>query len=138
MTIKNRLIKFAKLQEIPIARFERACGMSNGYMNSIRNSPGVEKLDNILRAYPYLNREWLLTGDGEMITSNTIKKEKEETAREKNILENSEIAMLKKNIAELKKEIEMLREEKHTLINTNLRLSMILQDAFSKTTEMDT
>jgi len=76
MTIKNRLIKFAKLQEIPIARFERACGMSNGYMNSIRKSPGVEKLDNILRAYPYLNRDWLLTGDGEMIISNAKKKKR--------------------------------------------------------------
>jgi len=46
--------------------------------------------------------------------------------------------MLKKKIVELKKEIEMLKEEKHTLIDTNSRLSMILQDAFSMTTKMDT
>jgi len=137
MTIKNRLIKFAKLQEIPIARFERACGMSNGYMNSIRKSPGVEKLDNILRAYPYLNRDWLLTGDGEMIISNAKKKEEEETRLEKNKPADSEITMLKKKIVELKKEIEMLKEEKHTLIDTNSRLSMILQDV-SMTTKMNT
>lgn len=67
MTVKERLVAFLKFRNIPHSRFEKKCGLCNGYVNSIRKGIGVEKLDTILRAYPELNRNWLLFGEGEML-----------------------------------------------------------------------
>lgn len=69
MTVKERLVAFLKFRNIPHSRFEKKCGLCNGYVNSIRKGIGVEKLDTILRAYPELNRNWLLFGEGEMLNS---------------------------------------------------------------------
>ena len=47
--------------------FETACGLSSGYVTSMRKGFGRDKLDNVLTAYPQLNRDWLLYGEGEML-----------------------------------------------------------------------
>lgn len=137
MSIKERLIEFTKSKNIPTARFERTCGMSNGYINSIKKSPGVEKLDNILRAYPTLNKDWLITGNGSMTNTNTLKNEQLETTYKKDNPKSPEIATLEKTIFELKKEIETLKKERHTLINSNSRLSRVLQDVIYKAIKTD-
>lgn len=67
MGVKERIIKFVDYINIPIKTFELNCKMSNGYVSSIRKSLGTEKLDNVLKAYPVLNRDWLLYGEGEML-----------------------------------------------------------------------
>lgn len=68
-TVKERLIEFIKYKQISIREFERMAGLSNGYLKALRKSPTVEKMSSILRAFPELNRMWLLTGEGEMLTS---------------------------------------------------------------------
>ena len=40
--------------------------MSDGYVSSMRKSLGTGKLENVLNAYPELNRNWLLYGEGLM------------------------------------------------------------------------
>ena len=67
-TVKERLKKFIAVKGISIREFERSCGLSNGYYKMLRSAPSVDKLSVILRAYPELSREWLLTGEGEMLT----------------------------------------------------------------------
>ena len=67
MTIKDRIKVFLKNQGISQAKFEKAAGLSNGYINGLKKSPGADKLQNIFCAYPMLNREWLLTGEGAML-----------------------------------------------------------------------
>lgn len=47
--------------------FERACGLSNGYVHKIKNSVGKRGLLDIQRKFPELNTDWLLTGEGEML-----------------------------------------------------------------------
>ena len=47
--------------------FEEKCGLSTGYVTSMRSGYGPEKLRNVLNAFPELNREWLLYGEGEML-----------------------------------------------------------------------
>lgn len=49
--------------------FETACGLSSGYVTSMRKGFGSDKLNNVLNAYPELNRDWLLYGEGEMLKS---------------------------------------------------------------------
>lgn len=64
-TIADRLNAFRESKGIRKARFERICGLSNGYLNSIR-TPSAEKLEAILKAFPELNRNWVMFGEGEM------------------------------------------------------------------------
>ncbi len=68
--VKERLKKFISYLGIGQAKFERECGLANGYVNNIRQSITPEKLQKIALRYPELNKGWLMTGDGEMISSN--------------------------------------------------------------------
>lgn len=48
-------------------KFEQTAGLSNGYMDKLRNEPSPTKLQSIISAFPDINREWLLYGTGDMI-----------------------------------------------------------------------
>lgn len=69
-TIKDRTIEFVKHKGITMKTFEQRCGLSSGYVTSMRKGFGSDKLNNVLTAFPELNREWLLYGEGEMIKGN--------------------------------------------------------------------
>ncbi len=71
MTVSERIRQFSDYMGITIKGFEKAAGLSNGYVNGIRKSIGHEKLSDIIRAFPELNRDWLLFGEGEMLTTGT-------------------------------------------------------------------
>ena len=66
-TIKERTIEFIRHKGIKMKTFEEKCGLSTGYVTSMRSGYGPEKLRNVLNAFPELNREWLLYGEGEML-----------------------------------------------------------------------
>lgn len=69
MSIKERVILFINYLEIGQTAFEKHVGLSNGYINNIKKAFGVEKLEKILCKYPELNKDWLLTGEGEMLNT---------------------------------------------------------------------
>ena len=66
-TVKQRLMDFIKSQNITPATFERRCGLSNGYLKSLRECPSKSKLDDIFAEFPQLSRVWLLAGEGPML-----------------------------------------------------------------------
>ena len=68
-TVKERTIEFVKSKGITMKKFEQACGLSTGYVTSMRKGFGPDKLECVLKAFPELNRNWLLFGDGMMIKS---------------------------------------------------------------------
>lgn len=68
-TIKERLILFVKHLGMAQTRFEKHCGLANGYINNIRKSISPDKLELIALCFPELNTGWLMTGEGEMIKS---------------------------------------------------------------------
>ena len=68
-TVKQRLTTFYISKGYTKRGFERACGFANGYMDKLRLSPSPSKLEKIYLTFPELNRNWLLTGEGEMLTS---------------------------------------------------------------------
>lgn len=70
-TIKERLVIYLKAKKMGQNRFEALVGVSNGYISNLKKSPGAEHLTRILNAAPDLNQHWLLTGEGEMLNSNT-------------------------------------------------------------------
>jgi len=67
--IKERLKTFISYLNMGQARFERECGLANGYVNNIRQSITPEKLQKIALRYPELNTGWLMTGEGDMLRS---------------------------------------------------------------------
>lgn len=67
MSIKNRTKKFIEYKGLTVSGFEELCDLSNGYISSMRKGYGREKLNNVLNAFPDLNRDWLLYGEGDMI-----------------------------------------------------------------------
>lgn len=67
--VKDRLVSYLKYKKLSQARFEKSIGMSNGYVNNIRQSIQPDKLLKIAQYYPDLNISWLMIGElgGEML-----------------------------------------------------------------------
>lgn len=68
-TVKDRIITYIKHIGISQKKFEETVGISNGYVNNVKASPSSTVLQKIFGAYPELNKDWLLTGEGSMLTS---------------------------------------------------------------------
>jgi hypothetical protein len=71
-TVKDRIVAFLRYSGIPVGTFERRCRLSNGYVRSLKNEPSVSKMESILKEYPEINKNWLLTGEGEMLNSSSV------------------------------------------------------------------
>lgn len=67
MTTKERTLRFIAYKGLSVKKFEEMCGLSNGYVNSMKSGYGSNKLLQVLRAFPELNRDWLVYGEGEML-----------------------------------------------------------------------
>lgn len=75
MSVKERLKEFIKSRNMTVQRFEAICGLSNGYVSSIRKGLGIEKLEIVLTKFPELSRDWLQYGEGEMLNEAPPKSE---------------------------------------------------------------
>ena len=73
MTVKDRIKAFCKAEKIAISAFEKNIGVSNGYVNAISRSIGIDNLNTIIEKYSTLNIEWLLTGSGPMLKTTPTK-----------------------------------------------------------------
>lgn len=67
MDLNGRINEFILSKGLSVAEFERICGLSNGYVRKVKDSLGKRGLSDILRNFPELNKDWLLTGEGEML-----------------------------------------------------------------------
>lgn len=61
--VKERLVRFLKYKKLSQAKFEKMCGMGNGYVNNIRSAIGPNKIPTIVRQFPDLNIAWLVLGE---------------------------------------------------------------------------
>ena len=84
MAIKERLIEFMKYKDISVRKFCRTIGVSETYVNSMRNSMQPDKLRVLRETYPELSIRWMMTGEGEMLN-----KEGEMTQSERTKLINA-------------------------------------------------
>lgn len=69
MTIKERILVFIQSEGISVRRFEQAASLSNGAVSKMGDNTRRKVLEQISNAYPHLNMEWLLTGEGEMLSA---------------------------------------------------------------------
>lgn len=67
-TVKQRIMLFIQKKGIKVGTFERMCGLSNAYLKSVINSPSLSKIEKICETFPELNKDWLITGNGEMFS----------------------------------------------------------------------
>ncbi len=73
----QRIKQYIDFKGINTSTFEKNIFMSNGsFASQLKNNKtiGVDKLENILKKYEEINPTWLLTGEGEMLRENNIKK----------------------------------------------------------------
>lgn len=67
MAFKDRINELISWYKITRVEFERRAGLSNGYTRNLGGTPGADKLEAILNAFPEVSRVWLLTGEGKML-----------------------------------------------------------------------
>lgn len=71
--MKERLLLFLNYLDIGQTKFEEKVGLSRGVINKIKNGIHPNSLKKIKEKYPELNTTWLLTGEGEMLTTTNQK-----------------------------------------------------------------
>jgi transcriptional regulator with XRE-family HTH domain len=70
ISVKERVRQFCQEKKISVREFEKRCNVSNGYFNNLKNGGiAYNKMLIILAAFPELNGDWLATGEGEMLRS---------------------------------------------------------------------
>ena len=70
--MNNRLQQFLAAENISQAQFAETIGVARASVSHIlagRNKPGFDFLESMIRHYPSLNFEWLLTGQGKMYST---------------------------------------------------------------------
>ncbi|MDR2126299.1 MAG: helix-turn-helix domain-containing protein [Prevotellaceae bacterium] len=69
MKEKDRIIAFINAEKLSPARFADIIGVQPANISHIiseRNKPSLEFIQKMLKSFPQLNAEWLITGKGEM------------------------------------------------------------------------
>lgn len=66
METTNSIKRYLKCKGIPLFKFLESIGKSNGYLNGTKNF-SLDTLADIIKQYPDLNVDWLITGEGEML-----------------------------------------------------------------------
>ena len=129
-SVKQRLMQFLKYKKLSQGKFERACNLSNGYINNFKNSIGAEKLQNIFSTFPELNKDWLLSGEGEMLVSETPTEEKISTAVPA-VAGCVDCRILQVRLEEKQATIDNLRDQLDKVNEANLQLMDLLKSTVS-------
>ena len=109
MTTKDRTLRFIAYKGLSIKKFEEMCGLSNGYLNSMKSGYGNSKLIQVLETFPELNRDWLVYGEGEMIKDDN--QLKENAPIDVPVTEDTLVAELRAQIEKLEAKVDNLNQE---------------------------
>lgn len=133
MDIKSRTYLFVKHKGLTMKKFEELCGLSSGYVSSMRKGFGRGKLDNVLTTFPDLNREWLLYGEGKMLVSETPTEEKiEEISPEvQSTAECIDCRILQVRLEEKEAVIANLKEQLEQATEQNRALLSLLKSSIA-------
>lgn len=96
MDVNSRIRRFLKDRKITIQSFEATIGKTNGYLSHTK-SPTAGVLADVVMAYPDLNLEWLVTGEGGMLkteSDNSIQIEDPVKQRIISLLNEKEISII--------------------------------------------
>ena len=96
-TVKERLLEYLKANRITQAEFGRMMGVSTAYVSTMRESLSLDMQKKVKAAFPDLNMQWLLFGEGDMI----IKGTSNNTQNGQNTYINGSTSALEKAIDEI-------------------------------------
>lgn len=65
--MKERLLEFLHYLGLGQNKFEEKAGLSIGYINKLKGNMKLDTIDRIISTYTELNKEWLMTGEGNML-----------------------------------------------------------------------
>jgi hypothetical protein len=72
--MKKRLLEFLSYLGIGQTKFEERAGLSRGYINKLKGNMKLDTINKIVLAYPEINKEWLISGVGEMLKDSEEKR----------------------------------------------------------------
>lgn len=137
-SMKQRLMRFIKSEKISQGKFERMCGMSNGYLCNIKQSIGSSKILSISKAFPQLNTEWLLTGEGSMLNEGYTTFDPVGVATPMSPIAmtetEKEVVLLQAKLEEKEKMIDLLKQQLEELNNINKGLMTTLTNVATSRT----
>ena len=113
MTTKERTLRFIAHKGLSVKKFEEMCGLSNGYLNSMKSGYGSSKLLQVLRTFPEVNRDWLVYGEGEMLVKTeapTLTQPTNERV-DLQVADDTLVAELRSQIEKLEAKIDNLNQE---------------------------
>lgn len=105
--VKERLRRFIEHCGVSETTFEVECGMANRYVENIRQSVSPKKVQNIIRIYPELNVDWLITGRGSMTLG-----PKEMLPQDMQSIYEKEILLRDKKIDSLQRELDRMNGDR--------------------------
>lgn len=121
MTVRERLILFVKSQKISNSEFCRTIGVSNAFISSMRKSLQPDKIESIALNYPELNIDWLLTGEGQMLKSESSINPNKTTMESKTLIDE-----LKDRISSLEKQLNEKQQFCTFLMKQNDELQQLV------------
>lgn len=142
MDIKDRLKAVRDYAKMGQTKFEIHTGISTGYFSRVKSSVGSDTINKILDKFPEIDANWLITGDGTMLKSNSIRSNTQNGNINTNFQGNfndvrtsiggsvesndikKENTKLKKEIVSLKSEVEKSKAETETFKNEAERLKL--------------
>lgn len=105
MTINDRVVAIIEHENLTVASFARKLDIGDQTVRSVcvlrRNRPSFEFLSKMIQTFEWLNPKWLLTGEGEMVISNSDESD------------CSELKAISRNLSEL---IRYIREKDDQII----------------------
>lgn len=72
ISLSERISLFIANKGLKVAQFERLCSLANGSVSKMGENTRRSTLEKISNAFPELNINWLLTGEGEMFRSPSV------------------------------------------------------------------
>lgn len=123
-TARKRIIHFIENQRIKPSDFLLKTGLKKGFIDKSHQESGASDiaLSKILEHYPNLSAKWLLTGKGEMMLENINEPLTFEKNTFKDVINSSEVDLLKKLIESQNKTIEAQKIAIESLQSENLIL----------------
>ena len=86
MSLQDRIRAYIRHLNVSVSEFETKTGLSNGAVSKMGDGTRRATLDRISKTYPGLNKTWLLTGEGEMLTTDNAPPEEEKSAEHSQLI----------------------------------------------------
>lgn len=121
----HRLSKYITTTGSTFNKLAVELGLSNSYFSKMlksEGSVGSDIIENILRIHPDINPDWLLTGQGEMLRSDSNSSIPQQTSEPQSTQQSEVIALLKEQLKDKEAELKELNQEIGVLKHDNRKL----------------